>query len=219
MILKILGLNTFKSFILTMTSKRHNLIQNWEIALLAISLLVIQFVHSFISHESKDIVFALLTGIISALFLLVTERLYIAWILKEQYNKSICGSYIRIEIGKDGEESLASSKFWVDNIGLRVFISYVEKHTIKITADYWKNDEVTAYVNFSQENLYVGNGTYYYSKVDTSREYNHENNRGIYKIFRQENSSDLLVLFEHIYPRDKGHNPNLNKGWEIWQKV
>ena len=32
-------------------------------------------------------------------------------------------------------------------------------------------------------------------------------------------SDELVVLFNHRFPRISPNDPNKNKGWEIWKKV
>lgn len=104
------------------------------------------------------------------------------------------------------------------NVDLPIDIRHIAgTNSIDITADYWKNDgaQVKAIVEFNEANRLIGDGVYRYVKGET---YVRDGHMGTYKIFNTQDGQ-LLVQYQHIYPRGQKYNPDENKGWQVWTKI
>ena len=102
-----------------------------------------------------------------------------------------------------------------DNRKLPILLTYEGENTFTILADYWysMNCKVKATVEFSETNKAFADGRYIYTEGKFKGHF------GTYRIYRfNEDDNKLLVLYQHIFPRENEFNPDNNRGWEIWEK-
>jgi hypothetical protein len=128
----------------------------------------------------------------------------------------LAGAYRRTDIRQDNtlEKNLAGIR--ENNLNLPVRLQYLGGNAFRIEADYWKNTgcKVEAHIEFVESNKMVATGRYRY--LEGSEYAGHF---GTYVVYRfQEDHNKLLVLYQHVFPRNPDFNPDANRGSEIWVK-
>lgn len=215
-------------------------LQNWErdliiiCSIFLIAIIPIELFCDFITARFAvifSIITGLLIGIITTILILYFQRKHRQEELLDYYKK-IEGDYIRFDIGQDNtpkstvislhdiphpsEINKPNPSLQEDNRKLPISLTYEGENTFTILADYWYSlkCKVKATVEFSETNKVYAQGRYLYSEGKFKDHF------GTYKIYRfDEDDNKLLVLYQHIYPRENEFNPDANRGWEIWQKV
>ncbi len=213
--------------------------QNWELdliiicSILLIIILPIEFFCECITARFPvlfSVITGLLIGIITTILILYFQRRHRQEELSKHYRK-IEGNYIRFDIGQDNTpksdvkslddiphpSEINKDRLTIqeDNRKLPIVITYEGENTFTILADYWYSlkCKVKATVEFSETNKLYAHGRYLYIEGKL------KGNFGTYTIYRfDEDDNKLLVLYQHIYPREDIDNPDKNRGWEIWQK-
>jgi len=218
--------------------KNNRLIETWEI----IGLIFSFFVLSVVGYDELhlkcwfkfptivSIATGLSGGFIATIVVLYFERKHRQNKLSKIYN-NIAGQYIRFDIGQDNtpkstvtifdevphpsEIKSKSPSLQEDNRKLPIELKYLGENTFTIKADYWysKNCKVEALIEFNESNKLIAHGRYLYTEGEFKGHF------GTYTIYKfQEDDNKLLVLYQHIFPREMNFNPDANRGWEIWQR-
>jgi hypothetical protein len=217
---------------------KNRIIENWEKALLGVSLIILVVVGYVETHSNcwKDYptIIAIITGLaggfVATIFVLCCERIHRVNNLSKKYNK-IAGTYIRLDIGQDNTQKSSitnldsiphpseinnpNPSLQDDNRKLSIVIKYDGENNFSIKADYWysKKCKVEAVVEFNESNRAIAHGRYLYTAGEFKGHF------GTYTIYKfTEDDNKLLILYQHIYPRETDFNPDANRGWEIWQK-
>ncbi len=215
---------------------KHKSITRWEITFIivsSLSLLGVIFWEYYcpkIPQElpvSFSVFIEISAGILAAIVLLYAQRKYRAFKLKSLY-ADIPGNYQRMDIQQDGiEDENARKSRQSQNVNLKILIEYIGEHSFAFQAEYWKSeygaDLVEGEFHFSTKNSRFADGFYQYVdchhlRFPTEHE-GHPNHLGTYQIIRPVNMDELIVLYHHRYPRQVPHDPEKNKGWEIWKKM
>jgi len=155
----------------------------------------------------------LITGYIATIVVLYLERRHRQKELYDFY-KTIEGDYIRVDIGQDNTEEAEQNAMRDDNVGLSITLEYSGGHSFKIRGAYWKSHQVEGLIEFNSNERTSAVGKYKY--VSTGK---YSNIFGRYEIQRDETKNELIVIFQHIFPRTKEYNPDNSRGWEVWQKT
>lgn len=219
---------------------RYTLIEKWEriglifsVAILISAGLLEVFANCWAKNYPTiiSILTGLAGGFIATIIVLYFERKHRKNKLHNNYSK-ISGSYIRFDIGQDNtpkstvtnlndvlhpsEIISESPSLQEDNRKLPIELYYQGENTFSIKADYWysKKCKVEAIIEFIESNKLIAQGRYLYTEGEFKGHF------GTYTIYKfHEDDNKLLVLYQHIYPREIDFNPDSNKGWEIWQKI
>jgi len=127
----------------------------------------------------------------------------------------IAGHYRRTDIGQDNTPDLEDIR--LGNNNLPIEIRYLGENSFEIEASYWKELGciVEAHLEFVESNKMMATGRYRY--IDGCSFSGHFGTYTVYRV--QEDDSKLLVLYQHVFPRRNEHNPDANRGWEIWEKA
>lgn len=202
------------------------MLKSWELRWLIISLIVLvsivlldEFFQKYLNDHTQltSIIVGLGGGIIGAIFLVWIQRKNEHKAYKKYYSQ-ISDRYVRVDIGQDDTPESDQENIRVQNIGLRISISHIEKNTIELEAEYWKNDKakIKAIIEFVESNRHTGIGRYWYIEGDTYRDRNHMGEMILYR--NRENDNQIIVRYHHIFPRQNENNPEKNHGWEIWER-
>lgn len=218
---------------------KNKLVEPWELKTGVVSIIILILTISMeitcrCITERFPVIFSIVTGLfggfIATFFVFFIQRKYRSRDLRETYSQ-IAGNYIRFDIGQDNtpkltienldtiphpSEIIGKKNIQEDNRKLPIKIIYEGENTFKINADYWysKNCKVEATIEFGESNKSVAHGRYLYTQGELIGHF------GTYTIYKfNETEKKLLVLFQHIYPREKKNNPDANRGWEIWIKT
>lgn len=195
----------------------------WQFGLLVVSiigLIILIFCewkfYSYMSQNalSYSILSGLLSGIITAIGITALIEWYRYDALKRFYS-NIAGKYVRTAIGQDGEQS--DGGIQAQNKEEEINIKHIAgTNSIYIIANYWETSKasVIAKVDFQEPNRQIGHGVYVYNKGE---QFVKEGHTGTYTIYNT-HDEQLLVLYQHVYPRRLLDNPDKNKGWEVWTK-
>lgn len=218
----------------------NKLIEKWEMRGLIVSVSTLVFA-GFIEIFAKSwtecyptiisIITGLTGGFIATILVLYFERKHRKNTLSKIYG-SISGTYIRFDIGQDNTPKSTITNFEEiphpseikthnpslqdDNRKLPIEIKYLGENSFSIKADYWysKKCKVEGIIEFNELNKSIAHGRY----LHTDGAY--KGHFGTYVIYKfHEADNKLLVLYQHVYPRETDFNPDLNRGWEIWQKI
>lgn len=173
-----------------------------------------------------DLSSGFLISAIAAIFILQTQKYIEQKRLFRIYNK-IEGNYERIDIGNDLKKPEDYQELIRRNKGLKIKLEYLGGHGFKSTVEYWKSDfgvdVVEAIFHFSDNNSTTAFGKYKYTnchhKPVREPKGDHKGHFGTYTIHRDLDSDELVVLYEHLYPREYPNDIITNRGWERWSKV
>lgn len=190
------------------TSKIGNLEKTgWRIAaLLLFAAVIIENAYSCLAQTHAyllTIAYNVSTSALTALSILLFQRIDINNNLKRIYVDQISGKYVRKLIQEPKSELNSELSNW--NNDIEVLITHMSGHIIKIQTKYWEKD-VEGIIEFSENSQFVGNGTYRYTNAD-------EINIGTYKVQRFPDKPNILfVYYENTIPN------NGAVGFEIWEK-
>ena len=236
-------MNLNKVCVLILSKMKKQIFQGWELKLIVVAgvflLCAIIFeLLNFSTLEKYPMFWAIMTRLagaaIATVLVLIIQRLHKRSEL-EKYFKKISGSYIRIDIAQDNVEKspLAQESpneilhpsnfdseyldihFQQNNVGLSIDFEYTGGYQFLIEAEYFYNmdGKVHATIDFSKANKSVGTGRYLHVQGRFKGHF------GTFTIYQLPDDHDkLLVLYQHIHPREISWNPDENKGWEIWIK-
>lgn len=156
------------------------------------------------------------SGIVGTVIVFWLQRWHREQQLKARY-LPLAGHYVRKDIGQDnaGEQELQDMR--AENNGLPVELTYDGENAFSVRANYWKGIGaiVKAHVEFIESNKMVATGRYRY--IEGKELVGHF---GTYTIYRaDENGGELLVQYQHLFPRSQATNPDRNRGWEVWSKT
>lgn len=203
--------------------KRH-LIEKWELIggiisfiIIAISFILEIFFNCFTSKFpiSLTIITGLACGFIATVIVLFLGRNHIMQSLAKYYS-TIDGCYERIDIGQDNTDEKNLVNIRSENIGLKIRLKYLGGHEFSIDIDYWKSENAKAIgiIEFNSKNKTSAIGNYRYIQGKRFK--------GLFgklEITRDENKNDIIVFYQHQYPRELPYNPDKNRGWEVWRKI
>lgn len=173
-----------------------------------------------------DLLFGISISAITAIFILGTQKYFERKELHQLYN-GIAGKYLRVDIGNDFKKPEDYQELISRNKGLKIKLEYLGGHSFKSTAEYWKSDfgvdVVEAIFHFSDINHTTAFGKYKYKLchhyLDREPKGEHKGHFGTYTIHRDLDSDELVVLYQHLYPREYPNDIIANRGWERWKKV
>lgn len=207
---------------------KKRIFKNWEVICLigCFTLLTIIVLINFqiepISQGFNSLlntITGLLCSAIAAILLLALQRWHEANAQKNYY-KAFAGDYTRKDIsldGKLGEDLNRVLNIKAQNIGEPMKMTYMGDNFFKIEASYWKNREgkINAIIEFNESNKNIAYGRYDYIQGNGL-----ENHFGNYIVDRLKGEKIiLLILFQHVFPREKANFVDDNRGWELWEKV
>lgn len=206
--------------------------QQYLITICCIILCIAIFIYYLVPcfYNSNTILIDLLSGLsistIITIFLLVTQK-YFAQRKLYQIYKGIADIYKRVDIGNDLMKPEEYQELVSRNKGLKIKLEYLGGHSFKSTAEYWKSDfgvdVVEAIFHFSDINHTTAFGKYKYKLchhyLDREPKGEHKGHFGTYTIHRDLDSDELVVLYQHLYPREYPNDIIANRGWERWKKV
>lgn len=160
-------------------------------------------------------VLGLASGVVGTVIVLWLQRWHREQELGARY-RPLAGEYTRRDIGQDNasEEELHDMK--ERNNGLKVHLTYEGENAFSVLANYWKDEQavVKAHLEFIESNKMVATGRYRYLRSKSL-----VGHFGTYTIYRaDENGTELLVQYQHVFPRSQATNPDRNRGWEVWTK-
>ncbi|MDP2387271.1 MAG: hypothetical protein Q8M29_12915 [Bacteroidota bacterium] len=199
-------------------------IEKWEMIGLIISILIVaaSIVLEFIKFKpaldhptTVSIITGLASGFIATITVLFFERKHNQSKLDNHFVKFV-GKYERIDIGQDNtkEEKLTNLKN--QNIGLLIELSYKEDHEFTFVANYWKDRsaQTIGFIEFNSKDKNTAYGHYRYISGE-----NLKDNYGKLELSWDNNKNEFIVFYNHKYPRTLLHNPDNNRGWEVWKKL
>lgn len=209
-------------------SSQKVFLEKWEQVALIISGVILLYLFVIELHcnclfERYSISFSILvgiaTGMMTTVLLFYFQRKHHAEELKRFY-MSMQGHYIRLMMGQDNLDAHKSENLICQNFCLNIKLKYDEsKNCLFIEEEVWKLSQenigiVHAYIEFESPRRNIGYGRYKHVKGK------HKGNFGTYTLHRfEENSSRLIVLYQHIFPRNKKNDADNNRGWQIWKKL
>lgn len=161
-------------------------------------------------------ILGLASGIVGTVIVLWLQRWHREQELKARY-LPLAGKYVRKDIGQDNTDEKELQHMKTENNGLPVELDYDGGNAFKATVNYWKSENAVAkaHLEFIESNKMVATGRYRYVEGTWLVEH-----FGTYTVYRaDENGAELLVQYQHLFPRSQETNPDSNRGWEVWTKV
>jgi len=160
-------------------------------------------------------ILGLVSGVIGTVTVFWLQRWRRAVELHARYHP-LAGTYTRKDIGQDNAEERELQRMQTENNGLQVELIYDGQNAFTVTASYWKSvgAVVKARLEFIDSNKMVATGRYRY--IEGKELIGHF---GTYTVYRaDENGTELLVQYQHLFPRSNDTKPDSNRGWEVWSK-
>lgn len=161
-------------------------------------------------------VLGLASGVVGTVIILWLQRWHRAQELHSRY-QPLAGMYVRKDIGQDNASDQELVHMKTENNGLSIELTYEGENAFSVTVNYWKSEKavVKAHIEFIESNKMVATGRYRY--LDGNFLTGHF---GTYTVYRaDQNGVELLVQFQHLFPRSQATNPDRNRGWEVWAKT
>jgi hypothetical protein len=202
---------------------KKELIKNWEFNIVLISsaimlLLILLEFAEVISINSYPITNSIVAGLagsfISTIIVLYFERKHNRTSLKNTFLK-YDGIYNRIDIGQDNTPEIELNLQKTDNIGLSINMSYKGGHEFMVNIEYWKSKDckAIAFIEFNNHDKTTARGNYRYTQGEYKGHY------GNLELSWDENQNEMIVFYQHKYPRIAEFDPDRNRGWEVWKKL
>ncbi|HLX54794.1 MAG TPA: hypothetical protein VKR58_12670 [Aquella sp.] len=200
------------------------IIITWEKIGIAISLVVIFIVgvleinaNCWIKNHPTiiSILTGLACGFIATIIVLVLERQYEKKKLREYYIKYE-GLYSRTDIGQDNTPESDLVNMREENNDLIIEMTYIGGHEFLLLINYWKSENAQAQgiVEFNPKDKQLGKGNYRYIAGKS-----YKGHYGRLDLNWDENNKEMVIIYNHQYPREIPFNPDKNRGWEIWTKT